>query len=211
MLENGVCLEHVPAHPAALEDGNLERPGYCKCPVRDARRNSNIAVVGVERERGQALGGRGFASAPRSADPSQRLLVVGAGAVSPRHRFFQLDRLEWGVGHFVRQNELLPDRQADGPRHVELLLRILVLNRNQLLLASLELHLGAQLVDARRQPGLEHVASLLIERLGGLDLRLRSLDPSGVSVGQQIGVANHQHDQENRYNLQHSAHRQSLF
>ena len=88
-----------------------------------------------------------------------------------------------------------PGGQPDDARERELLLGEVIGGGDQLLLARLIFDLRAQRVDRGRDSGLLLRDRFVVERLGGVDLRLRGFDPRSAGNRLQVGVAGGEHDQ----------------
>ena len=153
------------------------------------------AVVGVDVQRRQQLGAGGAARRFRRSEPIARREEVGARVVGARQRVLDRQVVERRERHLVGQRELLPRRQADGPRQLQLRLLEVVLRDDEALALVLDLDLGAQDVDAGDQPrGLE-VGRLLEERLRGVLLRVRDVDPARGGHRFEVEIDRDQHDE----------------
>src|SRR5207248_5235919 len=117
--------------------------GYREGSVRLRRVRSDNSVIGAERQRRQALGARGGQRLRGGADLSFRSFHVGAlrQRLCDRIVFGHWRRFgEWNV---IRNVIAVVRRQADQPREADLLLRKIVLQRDQTLLLRQGLHLAA--------------------------------------------------------------------
>ena len=95
--------------------------------------------------------------------------------------------------NLVYQVELLRQRQADGARQRQPVFFERVLVHDQLLLQSLIINPGAQLIEQRRGPCLVHVDRLVERNLGRRHLGSCSGDKGFIGQHQEIGVAHRQH------------------
>ena len=146
-------------------------------------------------QRRQQLGAGGAARRFRRSESIARGQEVGARLVGARQRIVDRQVVERRERHLVGQRELLPGRQADGPRQLQLRLGEVVLRDDEALALVLDLDLGAQDVDAGDQPrGLE-VGRLLEERLRRVLLRLRDFDPARRGDRFEVEVDRDQHDE----------------
>src|SRR6185437_5518281 len=91
--------------------------------------------------------------------------------------------------------ELLARREADDAREGQFLYFEIISRGDQLLLAGLQLDLGAKRVNGGRCAGLDLAIGLVIERLGGIDLGLRGIHARARGSNLQITVARGEDDE----------------
>ena len=134
----------------------------------------------------------------RRAHQCFRPLIVGSRVVSGAERLLECHLLEGGVRDFVRQLELLVNRQADGARQVELVFLELVFGGDQPLLVGAQLDFASKNVNGWDDPRFLHVYGAIIDRLGRLDLGADRLDSALGSDSPKVKLFHHQHHQVTR-------------
>ncbi len=155
------------------------------------------AVVGIEVDGGNVIA---FGRPPRRFRGRQSLArgqEIGARLEGGLQRAFERDDLvQRRIRNAIGQRERLSDRQADRARQLQFRLLELVFDPNRSLTLVLQLHLGAQHVNAGDQTGLFHVVRLPVERVGRILLRLCGFDAAGARDGFEVEV-----DRDQRYQV----------
>ena len=134
--------------------------------------------------------------ASAAASRSRAARIVGALVVRARERVLERQVGERCERNLVGQGERPAPAAARWPAPSCSLAFSKSFSRDDRALALvLHLHLGAQHVDAGDQPRRLEVGGLPEERLRGLLLRARDVDPAGGGDRLEIEVDRHQHDQ----------------
>ena len=126
---------------------------------------------------------------------SLRRLVIGTQRICALQTGLKIGDRKSLVRSFVGQREFLAGRESNHSGQRNFLLGEIVGGRDQLLLARLVFDLRPQRVDRRSNARLLLRHRFLVERLRGLDLRLRGFHAGCPGNRLQIGVAGREHDQ----------------
>ena len=181
-------LLRIAAQLCFLEERHVQRAASVAGSMRMGRVDSNIPVVAVEGDCGQALVGCSLARAIGGRNLLLERLQIRARGQGLLHGLIRIDVIERGVRFLVAQLELLLQRQANRTRQRNLVLLISIAIRNQRLFLGLVVDTREQLDKQGRGTGLM-IAHRLIERnLRGIHLGLGGLHQGCICDDRQIRI-----------------------
>ena len=152
-----------PPCPQGEVDPDARREGAVGVP----RAGALVAIIGVDRDGRIALGD-GARLANSAAFRGRRALIIGADLDSLVDRAAEVRWRQFGIWGLIRQDVILGERKTDQSRHGQFIFGQVILQRSQPGLLGLQLHLCAEGIERRGEPGLELILSALKERGSGI-------------------------------------------